>query len=85
MLMKFEEPLKEYVHIVQEIKTVIADRALAFKQQQELTESVKLKELNLEKLRFIRPEKDISETEEQPQRHTWISTQKSNIENGQKR
>ena len=47
MLMKFEEPLKEYVRIVQEIKTVIADRALAFKQQQELTESVKLKELNL--------------------------------------
>ncbi|KAI5065247.1 hypothetical protein GOP47_0019942 [Adiantum capillus-veneris] len=57
LMMNFEEPLKEYVRTVQSIKTVMADRAQAFRQQRELSEAAKLKEINLEKLRFIRPDK----------------------------
>lgn len=57
LMMNFEEPLKEYVRTVQSIKVVMADRAQAYRQQRELAESAKLKEINLEKLRVVRPDK----------------------------
>ncbi|XP_024527007.1 sorting nexin 1 isoform X1 [Selaginella moellendorffii] len=57
LLMNFEEPLKEYVRTVQSIKAVLSDRAQAFRQQRELFEASKLKEINLEKLRVVRPDK----------------------------
>lgn len=57
LMMNFEEPLKEYVRTVQSIKTVMTDRAQAFRQQRELMEAAKLKEINLEKLRVVRPDK----------------------------
>jgi sorting nexin-1/2 len=57
LLLIFEEPLKEYVRTVQAIKVVMADRAQAYRQHRELTESSKLKELNLEKLKLLRPDK----------------------------
>ncbi|XVF55765.1 hypothetical protein PTKIN_Ptkin06aG0063400 [Pterospermum kingtungense] len=47
LLMNFEEPLKDYVRAVQSIKTTIGDRANAFRQQCELAEIMKLKEINL--------------------------------------
>ncbi|KAF3776158.1 Sorting nexin 1, partial [Nymphaea thermarum] len=47
VLMNFEEPLKDYVRAVQSIKATMADRANAFSQQCELTETAKLKEINL--------------------------------------
>ncbi|KAL5560720.1 hypothetical protein UlMin_036931 [Ulmus minor] len=47
LLMNFEEPLKDYVRAVQSIKDTIAERANAFKQQCELVETIKLKEINL--------------------------------------
>jgi sorting nexin-1/2 len=57
LLMSFEEPLKDYVRGVQSIKGTIAERAIAFKQQCELAETVKLKEIDLNKLRLTRSEK----------------------------
>ncbi|XP_052173209.1 sorting nexin 1 [Diospyros lotus] len=57
LLMNFEEPLKDYVRAVQSIKATIAERANAFKQQCELAETVKLKEIDLNKLRLTRSEK----------------------------
>ncbi|KAL2613303.1 hypothetical protein R1flu_024995 [Riccia fluitans] len=57
LLMKFEEPIKEYVRIIQSIKNVMADRAQAYRLQKDLSEAFKLKELNLEKLRLVRPDK----------------------------
>ncbi|PIA59189.1 hypothetical protein AQUCO_00400217v1 [Aquilegia coerulea] len=57
LLMNFEEPLKDYVRAVQSIKATIAERANAFKQQCELAETIKLKEINLDKLMLIRSEK----------------------------
>ncbi|KAJ7519762.1 hypothetical protein O6H91_20G054800 [Diphasiastrum complanatum] len=57
LLMNFEEPLKEYMRTVQSIKVVMGDRAQAFRQQQELSEATKLKEINLEKLRLVRPDR----------------------------
>eukprot|EP00250_Pteridium_aquilinum_P004186 c14415_g1_i1 orf=740-1681(-) len=57
LMLDFEEPLKEYVRTVQSIKAVMANRALAFRQQRELTESARLKELNLEKFRVVQPHK----------------------------
>jgi sorting nexin-1/2 len=56
-LMTFEEPIKEYVRIIQSIKTAMVDRATAYRLQKELTETYKLKELNLEKLKLVRPDK----------------------------
>ncbi|KAL5538470.1 hypothetical protein UlMin_045919 [Ulmus minor] len=53
LLMNFEEPLKDYVRVVQSIKATIAERANAFKQQCELTETIKLKEINLYVYAFI--------------------------------
>lgn len=47
LLMNFEEPLKDYVRAVQSIKATIAERANAFRQQCELAETMKLKEINL--------------------------------------
>ncbi|XP_047308812.1 sorting nexin 1 isoform X2 [Impatiens glandulifera] len=54
LLMNFEEPLKDYVRAVQSIKATIAERGNAFKQQCELTETMKLKEIDLNKYRLIR-------------------------------
>ncbi|KAL5721196.1 Sorting nexin-1 [Ranunculus cassubicifolius] len=57
LLMNFEEPLKDYVRAVQSIKATMVERANAFKQQCELAETVKIKEINLDKLMLIRSEK----------------------------
>ncbi|GLT62706.1 hypothetical protein SLA2020_353230 [Shorea laevis] len=57
LLMNFEEPLKDYVHAVQSIKATIGERANAFRQQCELAETMKLKEINLDKLMLTRSDK----------------------------
>ncbi|GAB2272160.1 Sorting nexin-1 [Dionaea muscipula] len=57
LLMNFEEPLKDYVRAVQSIKATIAERANAFRQHCELAETVKLKEINLDKLMLTRSDK----------------------------
>ncbi|XP_010271611.1 PREDICTED: sorting nexin 1-like isoform X3 [Nelumbo nucifera] len=57
LLMKFAEPLKDYVRAVQSIKATMAERATAFKHQYELAETIKLKEINLDKLMLIRSDK----------------------------
>lgn len=57
LLMNFEEPLKDYVRAVQSIKATMVDRANAFKQQCELAETTKLKEINLDKLMLMRSER----------------------------
>ncbi|KQK10724.1 sorting nexin 1 isoform X1 [Brachypodium distachyon] len=62
LLFNFEEPLKDYVRAVQSIKTTMLDRANAFRQHFDLDQERKYKELNLEKLKFMNPEK-FSESE----------------------
>lgn len=57
LLMNFEEPLKDYVRAVQSIKATMADRANAFRQQCELAETTRLKEINLDKLMLIRSDR----------------------------
>ncbi|KAK8946698.1 Sorting nexin 1 [Platanthera zijinensis] len=57
LLMNFEEPLKDYVRAVQSIKVTMMDRANAFKQHYELAETVRLKEINLDKLTLIRSDR----------------------------
>ncbi|PHT71645.1 Sorting nexin 1 [Capsicum annuum] len=57
LLMSFEEPLKDYVRAVQSIKATIAERAAAFKKQCELAETIKFKEIDLNKYRLTRSEK----------------------------
>ncbi|PKI47046.1 sorting nexin 1 [Punica granatum] len=57
LLMNFEEPIKDYVRAVQSIKATIAERANAFRQQCELAETIKLKEINLDKLMLTRSDK----------------------------
>ncbi|KAG0578214.1 hypothetical protein M758_4G005700 [Ceratodon purpureus] len=57
LLLTFEEPLKEYVGIVQNIKVAMADRAHAYREHQELLEAYSLKKLSLEKQRLLRPDK----------------------------
>ncbi|KGN48274.1 sorting nexin 1 [Cucumis sativus] len=57
LLMNFEEPLKDYVRTVQSIKATIAERANAFRQQCELAETTRLKEINLDKLMLMRSDK----------------------------
>ncbi|XP_078434914.1 sorting nexin 1 isoform X2 [Wolffia australiana] len=57
LLMNFEEPLKDYVRAVQSIKATMADRANAFRQQCELAEATRLKEINLDKLILVRSDK----------------------------
>ncbi|KAL9227698.1 hypothetical protein vseg_003354 [Gypsophila vaccaria] len=76
ILMSFEEPLKDYVRAVQSIKATIADRAAAFKLHCELAETVKLKEINLDKLkltrsdRFGEAEKEYNELKEESEEAT---------------
>ncbi|KAJ9695057.1 hypothetical protein PVL29_010518 [Vitis rotundifolia] len=57
LLMNFEEPLKDYVRAVQSIKATIAERANAFRLQCELAETIKLKEINLDKLMLTRSDR----------------------------
>ncbi|CAA2961595.1 sorting nexin 1 [Olea europaea subsp. europaea] len=57
LLMNFEEPLKDYVRAVQSIKATIAERANAFRLHCELAETIKFKEIDLNKLRLMRSEK----------------------------
>ncbi|XP_022899227.1 sorting nexin 1-like isoform X1 [Olea europaea var. sylvestris] len=57
LLMSFEEPLKDYVRAVQSIKATIAERAIAFRNHCELAETIKFKEIDLNKLRLTRSEK----------------------------
>ncbi|XP_059306116.1 sorting nexin 1 isoform X1 [Lycium ferocissimum] len=57
LLMNFEEPLKDYVRAVQSIKATVAERATAFKKQCELAETIKFKEIDLNKYRLTRSEK----------------------------
>ncbi|XP_004246487.3 sorting nexin 1 [Solanum lycopersicum] len=57
LLMNFEEPLKDYVRAVQSIKATIAERATAFKKQCELAETIKFKEIDLNKYKLTRSEK----------------------------
>ncbi|XP_022767042.1 sorting nexin 1-like [Durio zibethinus] len=57
LLMNFEEPLKDYVRAVQSIKATIGERANAFRQQCELAETIKLKEINLDKLMLTRSDR----------------------------
>ncbi|RDX83250.1 Sorting nexin 1, partial [Mucuna pruriens] len=64
LLMNFEEPLKDYVRAVQSIKATIAERANAFRRQCELAETMKLKEINLDKLMLIRSDKLKAESEQ---------------------
>lgn len=63
LLMNFEEPLKDYVRTVQSIKATMADRAQVFRQQCELTEAAKLKEINVERLKATRQEHKVPEAE----------------------
>ncbi|KAJ6425590.1 hypothetical protein OIU84_026213 [Salix udensis] len=57
LLMNFEEPLKDYVRAVQSIKATITERANAFRHQCDLAETMKLKEINLDKLMLTRSDK----------------------------
>lgn len=57
LLMNFEEPLKDYVRAVQSIKATMADRGIAFRHQCELAETIKFKEIDLNKYRLTRSEK----------------------------
>ncbi|KAL0337032.1 UNVERIFIED_CONTAM: Sorting nexin 1 [Sesamum calycinum] len=57
LLMNFEEPLKDYVRAVQSIKATIAERANAFRHHCELAETIKFKEIDMNKLRLMRSEK----------------------------
>ncbi|PKA65769.1 Sorting nexin 1 [Apostasia shenzhenica] len=57
LLMNFEEPLKDYVRAVQSIKVTMMDRANAFKHHYELSETIRLKEINLDKLTLMRSDK----------------------------
>ncbi|GAA0155521.1 scaffold/adaptor protein [Lithospermum erythrorhizon] len=54
LLMMFEEPLKDYVRAVQSIKATLGERATAFRQQCELADTIKFKEIDLNKLRLTR-------------------------------
>ncbi|GER42042.1 sorting nexin 1 [Striga asiatica] len=57
LLMNFEEPLKDYVRAVQSIKATIGERANAFRHHYELAETIKFKEIDMNKLRLTRSEK----------------------------
>ena len=61
--MNFGEPLKDYVRTVQSIKATMTDRAQAFRQQCELTEAAKLKEINVECLKATLQEHKVPEAE----------------------
>ncbi|KAK6231869.1 hypothetical protein SCA6_001942 [Theobroma cacao] len=72
LLMNFEEPLKDYVRAVQSIKATIGERANAFRQQCELAETMKLKEINLDKLMLTRSDRLKAESEEATRRFETI-------------
>ncbi|PIN17107.1 Membrane coat complex Retromer, subunit VPS5/SNX1 [Handroanthus impetiginosus] len=57
LLMNFEEPLKDYVRAVQSIKATLAERTNAFRLHCELAETIKFKEIDMNKLRLARSEK----------------------------
>ncbi|KAK4396549.1 Sorting nexin 1 [Sesamum angolense] len=57
LLMNFEEPLKDYIRAVQSVKATIAERTNAFRQNCELAEAIKFKEIDMNKLRITRSEK----------------------------
>ncbi|KAL3839301.1 hypothetical protein ACJIZ3_023892 [Penstemon smallii] len=57
LLMNFEEPLKDYVRAVQSIKATLSERANAFRHHCELAETIKFKEIDMNKLRLTRSEK----------------------------
>ncbi|KAG8501216.1 hypothetical protein CXB51_003304 [Gossypium anomalum] len=64
LLMNFEEPVKDYVRAVQSIKVTIGERANAFRHQSELAETMKLKEINLDKLMLTRSDR-VGEAEQE--------------------
>ncbi|KAB2034852.1 hypothetical protein ES319_D04G112600v1 [Gossypium barbadense] len=64
LLMNFEEPVKDYVRAVQSIKVTIGERANAFRHQCELAETMKLKEINLDKLMLTRSDR-VGEAEQE--------------------
>ncbi|XP_040947257.1 sorting nexin 1 isoform X2 [Gossypium hirsutum] len=64
LLMNFEEPMKDYVRAVQSIKVTIGERANAFRHQCELAETMKLKEINLDKLMLTRSDR-VGEAEQE--------------------
>ncbi|KAA3455216.1 sorting nexin 1 [Gossypium australe] len=82
LLMSFEEPLKDYVRAVQSIKhslmkmlknyATIGERANAFRQQCELAETMKLKEINLDKLMLTRSDRLKAASEEATRRFETI-------------
>ncbi|KAK4392050.1 Sorting nexin 1, partial [Sesamum angolense] len=51
------KPLKDYVRAVQSIKATTAERANAFRHHCELAETIKFKEIDMNKLRLMRSEK----------------------------
>ncbi|KAK4480840.1 hypothetical protein RD792_011692 [Penstemon davidsonii] len=57
LLMNFEEPLKDYVRAVQSIKATLSERANAFRHHCELAETIKFKEIDMNKLRLTQSEK----------------------------
>ncbi|KAF0918544.1 hypothetical protein E2562_025148 [Oryza meyeriana var. granulata] len=57
LLFNFEEPLKDYVRAVQSIKTTMVDRANAFRRHHDLDQQKEYKGINLEKLKFVDPDK----------------------------
>uniref|UniRef100_A0A0E0FW15 PX domain-containing protein n=1 Tax=Oryza nivara TaxID=4536 RepID=A0A0E0FW15_ORYNI len=57
LLFNFEEPLKDYVRAVQSIKATMVDRANAFRQHHDLFQQKEYKGVNLEKLKFVNPDK----------------------------
>ncbi|TYJ39619.1 hypothetical protein E1A91_A04G081900v1 [Gossypium mustelinum] len=64
LLMNLEEPMKDYVRAVQSIKVTIGERANAFRHQCELAETMKLKEINLDKLMLTRSDR-VGEAEQE--------------------
>ncbi|QCE06489.1 Sorting nexin Vps5-like [Vigna unguiculata] len=78
LLMNFEEPLKDYVRAVQSIKATIAERANAFRRQCELAETLKLKEINLDKLTLIRSDKVAEAEHEYKEASKFESEQATN-------
>eukprot|EP00270_Netrium_digitus_P010289 TRINITY_DN3187_c0_g1_i1.p1 TRINITY_DN3187_c0_g1~~TRINITY_DN3187_c0_g1_i1.p1 ORF type:complete len:401 (-),score=131.29 TRINITY_DN3187_c0_g1_i1:86-1288(-) len=55
LLMNFEEPLKEYIRILQAVKATLHDREMAFKQQNELAADIELKTSKLTRLKASSP------------------------------
>ncbi|KAJ6914617.1 hypothetical protein NC651_016788 [Populus alba x Populus x berolinensis] len=79
LLMNFEEPLKDYVRAVQSIKATIAERANVFRHQCELAETMKLKEINLDKLMLTRSYK-MGEAEHEYKEASYLTLKAENEE-----